>query len=240
MNEPLVDVTGARRERERRRLLLRLKLVGGVTGVLAVVSGLFWVVAASSLLAVREVNVQGVHLATVESVQDVAAIEIGTPLVRVDAPGAAQRIVTLPEVAEADVIRSWPNAITIVVKEREPRLAVPNGSRFNLVDATGVSFAEVPSVPKGVPLADVPASDLALLQAVAKVADLLPESVRSETRLLKAGGADSITLIMSSNRKIIWGGTENSELKARVLAPMMKTEARTYNVSAPTNPITRR
>ena len=170
MNEPLVDVTGARREREGGAFSSNsswLGCHGRPGGCLRTVLGRGRLVPAGR----ARVNVQGPP-ATVESVQDVAAIEIGTPLVRVDAPGAAADRHPArgggggrdPQLAQRNHDRR---------EEREPRLAVPNGSRFNLVDATGVSFAEVPSVPKGVTLADVPASDLALLQAVAKVADLL-------------------------------------------------------------------
>ncbi len=240
MSEPLVDVTGARRERERRRLIRRLKVSGLVVGLLVVVTGVVWTFTASSLFAVQEVHIEGLELADRESVEAAAAIEVGTPLAQVDAVGAAQRIVSLPEVAEVDVIRSWPKAVTIQVQERQPRIAVPDGSRYGLVDASGVSFAVVSKVPKGVPVASVPSSDPVLLRAVAQVVDLLPEKVRAQTTLLKAGSVDSITLEMSKNRTVIWGGVEDSELKAAALVPLLTTKARTYDVSAPTHPIGRR
>lgn len=240
MSEPLVDVTGARRERERRRFVRRLKFFGLVAGVLVVVTGLIWTVTASSLFSVREVHIRGLELADMESVEAAAAIGIGTPLAQVDAAGAARRIVLLPEVAEVDVIRNWPKSVTILVQERQPRIAVPDGSRYELVDASGVSFAVVSKVPKGVPVASVPSSDPALLRAVAEVVDLLPDGVRSQTKMLKAGSLDSITLEMSKNRTVIWGGVENSELKAAALVPLLTTKMRTYDVSAPTAPIAKK
>ena len=80
MSEPLVDVTGARRERERRRFVRRLKFFGLVAGVLVVVTGLVWTITASSLFSVREVRIEGLELADRESVEAAAGIGIGTPL----------------------------------------------------------------------------------------------------------------------------------------------------------------
>lgn len=239
MSEPLIDVTGVRRERSRRKVVRRLKFVGVVASGVLAIAVIVWVFWSSALFAVQEVHVEGTSVVNPGSVLDAAGIVPGTPLARVDTAAAAQRVVRLREVAAADVILGWPHTVTIVVQERQARLAIPLGSDFALVDATGTIFATVPKRPKGVPVAEVASADPEMLAAVAKVADLLPDEVRSKTSRLEADSKDAITLELSGNRRVIWGSAEDSELKAKVLVPLLTTSARIYDVSAPTNPITR-
>ena len=39
--------------------------------------------------------------------------------------------------------------------------------------------------------------------------------------------------------QVVWGGVDDSALKAEVLAALLKTDAKVYDVSSPTTPVTR-
>ena len=86
--------------------------LAGVIGAAA------WVVFGSPLLAVRSVIVTGTHLVPRSEVLAVAGVEPGTPLIRVNTAQAAARIDTIRQVRSAQVTRSWPDRVVIVVRER--------------------------------------------------------------------------------------------------------------------------
>lgn len=240
MTEPLVDVTGIRRERERRRLMWWLKIAGIVGGVVVALGVVAWVFLVSSLLSVQEVRVEGVSLVGPEAVVAAADIQVGTPLARVDTSAAARRVVQLREVAAADVVLGWPHEVTIIVHERQARVVLPLGSEYALVDGTGTVFAMVQKRPKGVPIAQVSSADPETLASVALVADLLPDDVRASVLKLKAESLDAITLELTKGRRVVWGSAEESELKAKVLVPLLTKPGRIYDVSAPADPTMRR
>ena len=70
-------------------------------------------------------------------------------------------------------------------------------------------------------------------------ASSLPKKVRGEVTQLKAQGVDQIVLALDGGRSVLWGDASESELKAEVLAALLTTEARVYDVSSPRTPTTR-
>lgn len=239
MTPPLVDVTGRRRRRARERLRRRVRVAAVLAGVLALVGGAAWLVAASPVFVVAAVAVEGAELTPVDDVRAAAAVPEGVPLAQVDAAAVATRVARLPAVARVEVRRTWPRTITVAVTERQVRLVRRIGSGYQWLDASGRGFHASAKPPKGAVRAEVPGDDAGLLAAVATVADSLPDALRERTRVVRARTVDSISLRLHDGGEVVWGSAEQSGLKAEVVVPLLALDARVYDVSAPTHPTTR-
>ena len=129
-----------------------------------VVAAAGWVLFGSPLLAVRSVSVNGTHLVPQSEVLAESGVVPGTPLIRVNTAQAAARIERIAQVSSAQVTRSWPNRLVIVVRERTPVLVLPayGGAGYDLADADGVVLMRVARRPAGLPLYPTVAPDGAL------------------------------------------------------------------------------
>jgi cell division protein FtsQ len=215
-----------------------------------IAAGVGWALLGSRLLVVRSVVVTGTHLVPVSEVRAAAAVPAGVPMIRVDAGGIASRVESIPQVASAQVGRSWPDRIVIAVQERTPALAVPvpssvpGGGGFDLIDSSGVIVRWARARPRGMPLYQAPGAPAALRgdPAVAAAVTVLGEVPAHISRFVTAVAAPSpqdVTLRLSGRVTIVWGGTDRPTAKAAVLAILMHTHARYYDVSAPGTAVTR-
>jgi len=225
-----------RRRRETRRTALTVTI--SILVVLAVAAAT-WLVGFSSVLAVRDVTVTGVQTLSAEQVEQAAAIQLGTPMARIDGAAVEQRVAALSPVKEVTMERHWPSTITLVVTERSPLFAVKqnNGSGYLLVDSTGIAYTEVATMPKG--LVTATAADASLLPDLAAVVVELPEELRTQVKSISAASRDGITLTLTSSRKVVWGSAERSRFKVTVLLALLKQKGTTYDVSAPDFPAVR-
>ena len=82
-------------------------------------------------------------------------------------------------------------------------------------------------------------ADEDVLATLAAVTTSLPDVVRSQAEYIRADTVDSVTITLEDGRRILWGSAEEAELKADVVVPLLKVEAKEYDVSAPTHPTTR-
>jgi cell division protein FtsQ len=204
--------------------------------VLALLAGGAWLVAFSSVLAARRVDVTGVKILTADEVRSAAQVPLGTPLARQDLDRIAIQVAGLRPVSSVEVSRQWPSSITVAVRERKPLLAVRQPSGFQLVDATGVSFLAVSAVPEGVLLTDVDPTNGPLLTQVAIVAEAMPDKLKDKVVTIRAASRDGIKLALEGGDAATWGSAEDSALKASVLVALLKQPARNYDVSAPHSP----
>ena len=158
-----------------RRRPWRRALVIVLAAGLAVLLG--WVVGWSTLLGVDVVEVDGVSGSEATAVRELVDVAPGTPLARVDTDAVASRVRARVTVAEVSVRRSWPRTVTVEVVPRTAALVVRNPrGQLEVVDATGVAFGVVRSVPAGVPVVTATGSEgtsreallasLALLEAL--------------------------------------------------------------------------
>jgi cell division protein FtsQ len=60
----------------------------------------------------------------------------------------------------------------------------------------------------------------------------LPSRLRSSVVSVSVPGGQ-VTMVLDSGATIVWGGTDRADAKAQVLAILMRTHARYYDVSAP-------
>jgi cell division protein FtsQ len=156
-------------------------------------------------------------------------------------------------VKDAWVERLLPHTIVIGVVERTPAAALPqpDGS-YQIVDADGVAFdtaATVPAIPGHVPVihleqfADPAAGDRAATVAGALAAlRALPGPLLSRVVTVSATGPYAITVTLApAGRKpspvtVDWGGPDQPQLKARILAALIGNGAAHYDLSAPASP----
>lgn len=239
MTEPLIDVTGARRRRARAKLRRRMIVVGIVAAVLGLIGGAGWLVGWSSVFAIEEVTATGLVTLDEATVVQTAAIPLGEPLARLDARGAADRVRELQAVADVTVVPRFPHGVTVEVTERTPVLVVAAGQVYFWVDAAGVVFHEGSEPPPGVLTARGVLSDRELMSALGVVAGKLPAGLRDQVVSISGSTLDSIELELTERRRVVWGGADESELKADVLTALLAVKAKVYDVSAPSHPTTR-
>jgi cell division protein FtsQ len=203
-----------------------------------IVAAAVWVLFGSPLLVVRSVSVSGTHLVSRSEVVAASGVQLGTPLIRVNAARAAARIAAIPQVRSAQVTRSWPNRLVIVVRERTPELALPAyGGGYDLADADGVVLQRVARRPADLPLYPTVAPEGALrgnpdLAAAAAVLGELPATLRHSVTSVIAPEADQVTLYLAGGITVLWGDTGRPGVKARELTVLMRGHMRYYDVSA--------
>lgn len=232
----------ARARRQRLRRALRMLVLGAVV---AGVGALAWLFGWSSVLAVEDVSVVGVSGERADEVLRLAEAPIGTPLARVDTGTITARVAELPEAAEVDVRRSWPNTLTIEVTPRTPVAAVSDGDAWWSVDDTGALFNSAPSRPEGLPVLDASASDSAD-DAAARAAGIsvltgLPPALLELVETVEARSAADVRLALTDGSTVRWGTAERIERKAEVLLALIAAQDEdeppsSYDVSAPNHP----
>lgn len=237
----LAERESMRRHRRRRRV------VWSVAGALCA-AGVAWVVFFSPVLATDpdEVRVVGAgELVDVSAVRGVVAGVDGVPLPRLDTVALRSRLLAVRGVGDVSIAREWPHGLQVRITPREPVAAVPDDGRLALLDAQGGQIAVVSDAPKGVPVVNVPlgAKDHRALDAVLVVLAGLPESVSKDVTAVSAQTQDAVELTLRKGVTVVWGGDEDTALKAKVLealrtAPQTKG-ASVFDVSAPTLPVTR-
>jgi cell division protein FtsQ len=206
-----------------------------MTGVVAAV---VWALLGSRLLVVRSVVVTGTNLVPVSAVLDVADVQAGTPMVRVNTAEIAARVGAIRQVQSVQVLKSWPDRIVIEVRERDSAMALPtSGGGFDLVDSHGVVVRWVASRPDRFPVFQTsqPATSLRGNQSVALAAAVLgelPLPMRTSVESVSVPDGQ-VTLTMADGETVVWGGADRSAAKVQVLAILMRTHARYYDVSAP-------
>jgi cell division protein FtsQ len=198
-----------------------------------------WVLFGSPLLVVRSVTVSGTHLVPRSEVLAASGVVPGTPLIRVNTAQAAARIERISQVSSAQVTRSWPNRLVIVVRERTPVLVLPAyGGGYELADADGVPLMRVARRPADLPLYPTVAPEGALrgdpdLAAAVAVLSQLPAQVRRSVVSVTAPNPDQVTLRLAGGITVLWGDTGRAGAKARALAILMRGHLHYYDVSAP-------
>ena len=82
------------------------------------------------------------------------------------------------------------------------------------------------------------AGPAAALREAALAISALPESLTLIVEYLQVTTVDEISLFLKDGRQVVWGSSDDSATKARVLQDLLKTKAQVYDVSVPTQPTT--
>lgn len=233
----LVDLPRRRRWWPRRRWLRRLL---SLFVVLVIAAGIY-VVTATPVIGVRTVAIHGGDHKLREEVAHALPVRTGTPMTRVDVGAAATEIsAEVPTLKTVTVTRKWPGTVDVRIVARVAVVGYEDKEAgvWRLVDEQGVVVSSASSLPAGITRVDAPKSP-ALVTSAAEVVAALPAAVRSSITSIRAPSRDSITLTTSKKQTIVWGSSDDTPQKARVLTALLGQKARIYDVSAPDLPTTK-
>ncbi|MGQ0846402.1 MAG: cell division protein FtsQ/DivIB [Sporichthyaceae bacterium] len=237
---PAALVAASARAGESARAKRRARWMRAIVGVLlaASIGAAVWAACFSSLLAVRDVRVTGLVQLSEEQVLGVAAVPTGGSLVLLDSDSIANRIRSLPAVADVEVNRRPLHSVRLVVRERVPVLILESNVGRQSVDSTGTVFGPADDRGAGLPLIRTtgPALPRETLRAVLDVLAALPTPVRGDVAVVRADNVADVSVELRDGRLILWGDADRGALKAQVLSVLMGRAGRAYDVSTPEAP----
>lgn len=229
--------------KRRKRILLST-----VAAIAALVAAIVLTAVYTPVLALRTVTVEGTKLLSAEQVQDALAPLQGKPLPQISEQDVAALLAPLVQVKEVSTQARPPATLAVRITERVPVAKLKQGEGMQLVDVEGVPLsATTDSASVALPVIDGGDGALApeLFNAITAVLGALPADVLAKLSDASAKSADAVELKLVDGQTIIWGNAGEKELKARVLAALLKVPAdpknpvRIYDVSVPRHPVTR-
>lgn len=203
----------------RRALVLGL-LVLAATG---------WLLGWSPYLRVATISVEGAQTLSRSDVEKASGILIGQPLARISSARVERGFTSIPRIKKFSLIRQWPDSITIRIQERIPLARV--GDR--VVDSSGVLFPLAAG--EKAPTMDIAASKNSNIKAWVAIYRQLPN--RSTVTEADLRDMENISFMMSGVH-VIWGSTEESATKIRVLSKLGLDKWASIDLSAPLAPTT--
>ncbi|MGJ7906109.1 cell division protein FtsQ/DivIB [Actinopolyspora sp. H202] len=193
------------------------------------------------VLGVRSVRIEGTRVLEPSRVRQVAAIERGTPMVRVDRSGVRRRVNGISRIDTATVRLSLPATVVIGVEERRPVMYTGTPGGFRLVDDEGVGFATVTERPSELPelRLDSEQGTKRVRMAAVTAVTALDEKTLDQVSTVRVGtgtGAPRIRMSLTRGRTVEWGGPGESERKATVLRVLLTRPGELYDVTSPELP----
>ncbi len=238
-----------RRRKGRRRL--RVAVVAAALVVVAV-AGLLAL--HSSLLSARVLSVTGDHQRTsTKAILAASGLDGHPPLIDVDPSAVAARVVALPFVASARVVRHWPDGVTIAVTQRTPvaTMAGPAGS-WSSVDGSGRTLEVLATRPGSavelvvdstrgsVPPAPVGGSLPPVARPGLTVCRTLPAAFVAQVVSVTVAPAGTVSLTLNSGLTVLLGTDTDLPTKyedvASIIAQANLVGKHTIDVSVPESP----
>lgn len=209
---------------------------------LALVAGLVWLAFWSPALAVRSIEVKGVTGADRTGVVELVRVPLGTPLARVDLEAVEERVRARRTIAEVSVERVWPSTLRVRAVPRQPALVLKNPQgQLEVVDATGLSYGTVTTVPPGVPVVTAASSKGTTKEALESALSMvrtLPPDLAGQVRSIKVSTANLVSFTLGGV-EVVWGGADEADRKLAILRALLPTRPAVIDVSAPDTPVTR-
>ena len=253
-DDRVVSTGLADRLKERQQALRRLRLRRVTTAaiVVLVVALATWALLLSPLLGLQpqRISVAGSDGSVSDKqVRDVLAPYTGDSLLRLDTGRLSTQVSDkLVRVRQAQVTRSWPRGLRVQLTMRVPVATVQGADGYQVLDNEAVVLERVAEAPSGLVTIVPDKTDGASgsqtisakqVAAVTQVVGSLTPQTLAQVVSGSATEAGQVTLTMSNGASVVWGDTQDNELKARVLATLMTTSASIYDVSSPHRPTTR-
>ncbi|GAA4173381.1 cell division protein FtsQ/DivIB [Gryllotalpicola koreensis] len=238
-----VERSEARRFTARTRRRRRWQL--GIAGFVVLVLGGAVVTAFSPIMSLKHIEVVGAHSVKAAEVQHALAGELGTPLPLVTSADVRHALDDFRMIESYSTQLEPPSTLVVRITERTPLAVVKQGSSYEVVDQAGVVLSAGASPQAGLPVVSLPSGQQpersAGFAAAAAVLAALPDAVRATVTGASATSANNVTLTLKGGKKVIWGGTDEMDLKTADLQALLKgaAGASVYDVSSPRAPITR-
>ena len=128
------------RSRQRRLIVLAGLIALGLLG---------WAATQSALLDVDEVRIVGAERTSAEYLRDVAGVELGTPVLGLDANTIEERLALLPEVAAVTVASNWGGLVTVEITERLPVARIESAEGTAVIGGDGLVLEIIERIPLG-------------------------------------------------------------------------------------------
>jgi len=227
-----------RRARNRRVVLV-------VTGAVVVsMIGMVLVAIFSPILALREIRVDGTSRLDAAEVREAVTGQLDTPLALIDYDEITRQLGGFP------LIRSYitevvpPDTLLIHVSERQPVASIQVTGGFALVDPAGVTVQESAERIPGVPLLSESDVSSPAFASMIEVLLALPPELLAQVDSISAHTQDDVSLVLTGvGQGVIWGGADQSDAKARLLAALIgltdPAATGVFDVSAPSNGVFR-
>jgi cell division protein FtsQ len=205
--------------------LLVILFLGGIS-----IYGLFF----SNWFLVNKISITGQARVSEGEILQLAQIELNTPLVELESETVVSRILEIDSIKAVEVRKGWPNSVVIAIEERRPIALTDLSDGRYLVDETGKAFSR--AGPDDVYLFVYAPNDAARGLA-ARVSQVLPDWLIPEVRLVESFNGLSATVVLNSERRIIWGDEFKSNEKSAVLKVLLRTPEGDVDVSTPEIPV---
>lgn len=196
-------------------------------------------------LKVSEVRVAGATYVDASALEQIGSAREGQALAFADLDSLEKDLAAVPGVKGAKASRHWPSTIRVVVTERTAIANLDSGGHSVLVDGSGTALPSSAANPADLPhlvvdpaSANTKATEAALLEIVS----VLPPNLRAALTKATASAPSNVTLEVSTKagpRTVVWGGPEDSELKAKVLEALLSQPGAVIDVSSPEAPTIR-
>lgn len=222
----------------------RNRRVGWLTagGVVVLLGAMLLIAVYSPLLALKTITIEGTTRIDAAQLQDAVDGQLGTPLALLDFDTITD------ELGEFPLIRSYvtetipPGTLVIHVTEREPVAVIKNGETWDLVDPAGIVIQDTAEQPADLPVIDAGTPGGKPFTAAVEVLLELPAKMLKRVQSISATTVDDVTFTLTkTNQKVIWGSSEQSDLKATTLNALLKDQKKNktvdFNVSSPLIPL---
>jgi len=178
-------------------------------------AGMAYLLGWSNVLTIKEISYTGSPTKSSEvTVKNLASLEVGGRLARIEMRKIAGRIQTLPWVDNADLSRNWISGKVVVAVTPRLPIATFNGQ---LMDASGKRF----ELPGGYDskLPSVFAKDAKSGLAAIKLFTKLPTEFSTRTSAFTAISPENINFKITEGKRsinVIWGADNEMDLKLKV------------------------
>lgn len=199
----------------------------------------------SPALSFREVRVEGGDRVTSSAVAEALGGLYGEPLARVSDERVQQALEPLTLIQAFETRIEPPGTLVVTIVERKPLGAVSASGAFDVVDAAGVVLWEEPTLPTGLPRILVAAdSSSPSFSAISRVLLALPQELLVQVEGITATTLDDVRFtIRGSSHEVVWGSSERSVEKARVLRAALialrTEESQVIDVTTPDSMVVR-
>ncbi|MDK2887679.1 MAG: cell division protein FtsQ [Thermoanaerobacter sp.] len=184
----------------------------------------------SPLFEVREIEVTGNRVVPEEKILELAGINTGTNIFKVNLKEAESRILTMPLIKNASLVRKFPSRIVIRVEERKALALLPVKDGFIQVDGEGVCLKEsgvggsLPVV-TGVAVPDPAPGDVirdAKLATALKVLGQLPGSLYSKLSEIHITAGGQVVLYTLEGIECRLGAPADIRKKAGIILQVLE------------------